>query len=259
MSVENIQSLLIVGGGVEGWMSAAYLARVLGPSVTISLLDQEPAAAPIGCATLPPIKALHATLGLAEADILKRSDATMKLGTQFVNWGHLGNRYFHAHGGPQGGYAPDFDLVPLYQWWLKARGEGVGVGDFDDYSFGWRLAREGRFVHPDPDRRLIQSTHDYAYHLDMNLYADILKKQAIGHGVRVKFGEILEVRQHHETGDVEAVVLRDGENLQADLYLDCSGKLAVLANAVLMPPLRIGHHSCPMIAPFASRARRVLS
>jgi tryptophan 7-halogenase len=228
MDNRNIRSVAIIGNSLAGWMSAAYLSTMLGKSVSITLLGGEKGdGVSFNEVSIPPLKAFHQQLGLNEVDVIAKCQGSIKLGTQFVNWGSLGNRYFHPHGS----YGAEFDVVPLHQWWLKSRASEAVTPSLDDLSMAWALASQTRFIPPVPDRRLIHATHDYAYHLDGTLYANYLASFAKTQGVIEIQGEINSVSRDNESGFVTHVALEDGQTIAADLFLDCSG-----ASAVLKPP-----------------------
>jgi tryptophan 7-halogenase len=225
MENRTTKTVAIVGGDIAGWMSAALLKHTLGNSVSITLIDLGTYTTDVLTqATIPPIKAFHNSLGLNELDIIAKCQGSMKLGTQFVNWGTLGNRYFHPHGT----YGAEFDIVPLHQWWLKARGADDTVPDLADLSMSWALAQEGRFTMPVADRRMIQSTIDYAFHLDPGLYREYLKRFATSCGVNVIATDLASVDCDPETGFVTQIVLKNGDALDADLFIDCSHNGALL-------------------------------
>jgi tryptophan 7-halogenase len=234
MNDRSIKSVAIVGGDVAGWLSAAVLATMLGPHIEVTLIDCHLSqVAPSTQATLPPIKALHAMLGIDEAELLGETQGTMKLGSQYVNWGSLGNRYFQPHGA----YGAEFDVVGLHHWWLKARASDPQVAALSQLSFAAQLAQEGRFTHPVADRRLIQATHDYAYHLDMSRYCDFLRKIAQSRGVITRTADIVSVTRA-ENGNVDGLRLSDGQTCQADLYIDCSGLDRIVIGKALETPFQ---------------------
>jgi tryptophan 7-halogenase len=233
MTKENLQTIAILGGGVAGWLSAATLATMLGKAVSITLIEcaiDRPTPATPSC--LPPLKALFSMLGLEEAKLLSVTQGTMKLGTEFVNWGALGNRYFHPHGT----YGAEFDPVPLHHWWLKARADDGTTPDLRDLSLATALAQEGRFTPPAPDRRLIQATLDYAYQLDPVLLEGHLKQLSLTLGVTVVTADVSEVALKSNDGFVDALTLSNSQKISADFYLDCSGPSRQLISKALNVP-----------------------
>ena len=231
MNDRAIKSVAIVGGDVGGWLSAAVLATMLGPRIEVTVIDCHMSAAPATQATLPPIKALHAMLAIDEAELLKETHGTMKLGSQFVNWGSLGNRYFSPHGT----YGAEFDVVGLHHWWLKARARDPQVAELSQLSFAAQLAQEGRFTHPVADRRLIQATHDYGYHVDMARYCQFMRNLAQSRGVVTRTADVVSVTKA-ENGHVDGLLLSDGQTCQADFYIDCSGPDRILIGKALEIP-----------------------
>jgi len=94
-----IRRVLIVGGGTAGWMTAAMLARVMGPQLHIRLIESDAiGTVGVGEATIPAIQHFNAALGINEAEFLTATQGSIKLGIQFENWGKLGEQYMHAFG-----------------------------------------------------------------------------------------------------------------------------------------------------------------
>ena len=217
-----LRSLLIVGGGSAGWMSAAAIAHATRGACAITLIESEEIGiVGVGEATIPPIRMFNQMLGIDEADFVRATQGSFKLGIEFVDWGRLGNRYFH----PFGKYGVEFDTVPVHQFWLRARAEG-DTTPWQDYSMAWAAARDNRFDHPTRDPRMIQSTFDYAYHFDASLYARFLRTYAEQRGVRRIEGRIASVARDPDTGDISAVQL-------ADVFVDCSGFRGLLIEEAL--------------------------
>jgi tryptophan halogenase len=222
--------VLIVGGGTAGWMTAAALSRLLPPGrADIELVESEAiGTVGVGEATVPHIRFFNAKLGIDEAELMARTKATFKLGIEFRNWARKGDSYIH----PFGAFGSDLGGAPFHQQWLRAL-EGGHEADIQDYSFPIVAARLGRFSHPveDPDSPL--STFSYAYQFDATLYAAYLREFAKRRGVRRTEGKIVSVRQNGETGFVESVALENGEDIEADLFIDCSGLRGLLIEETL--------------------------
>jgi tryptophan halogenase len=224
-----LRSILIVGGGSAGWMSAAAIAHATRGACKVTVIESdEIGIVGVGEATIPPIKLFNQTLGIDEIAFVKATQGSFKLGIEFVDWARRGNRYFH----PFGKYGVEFDAAPVHHFWLRARAEG-DVTPWQDYSMAWVAARDDKFDRPTRDPRLIQSTFDYAYHFDASLYAKFLRAYAEERGVTRVEGRITAVRQHGETGFITSVELADGRQFDADFFVDCSGFRGLLIEDAL--------------------------
>ena len=225
----SLRSIAIIGGGSAGWMAAAALANALGRNVAIALVESDAiGTVGVGEATIPPIKAFNASLGIAEVDFVRATNATFKLGIEFVGWGAVEDRYFH----PFGTHGADFDCVGLHHYWLREHLNG-DLTPFDDYSMCKALARENRFGPPVDNPRDVRSTHAYAYHFDAGLYGQFLRRYAEARGVVRHEGRIIEVARDPASGNIAHVQLADGRQIAADFFVDCSGFIALLIGRAL--------------------------
>ena len=229
----SLRRIVIVGGGSAGWMAAAALSGALDRRCAITLIESdEIGTVGVGEATIPPIRLFNQLLGLDEADFLKRTQGTFKLGIEFVDWAQQGHRYFH----PFGPHGVQFDMSPLHQYWLRQRGRPGALPTtlpIDEYSMAWAAAKRGKFDRPMADLRNILSTFDYAYHFDAGLYARYLRQVSEGRGVQRLEGRLLGCTQSEANGHIESVRLADGRNVQGDLFVDCSGFRALLIEGAL--------------------------
>jgi tryptophan halogenase len=225
----RIRSIVIVGGGSAGWMAAAALSNTLTTGCAITLIESEEiGTVGVGEATIPTIKLFNQTLGIDEAEFMKATQGSFKLGIQFVDWARLGHRYFH----PFGTFGRTYDIHDIHQHWIAAGGPDSGF-DLDDLCMAWAAAKENRFSPPTRDPRSVLSTHDYAYHFDAGLYAAFLRKYSEARGVRRIEGKVASVQQEGTSGFVESVTMEGGAVLAADLFIDCSGFRGLLIEGTL--------------------------
>ena len=211
-------------------MTAAGLAQKFARSnVTITLIESEQiGTVGVGEATLPHIRFFNNTLGIDEAEFMRATKATFKMGIEFRDWGRIGDRYIH----PFGDFGQPINGVPFYQYWNRQRQSGDETR-LDEYSYPVIAAEMGRFRLPDPDKSKIESTFGYAYQFDSSLYAKFLRGYAEQNGVTRIEGKVTDVKQDNETGHITSLKTKTGQEVFADLFIDCSGFRGILIEQAL--------------------------
>ncbi|MBO9713264.1 tryptophan halogenase family protein [Sphingomonas sp.] len=226
--------LIIVGGGTAGWMAAAGLVHLLaGPDYAITLIESdEIGTVGVGEATLPHIKTFNDMLGIDEAQFMRETQGSFKLGIEFVGWDQPGERYIH----PFGTFGEPWAGVDFQHHWARAMLAGQDVGPIHDYSFAIAAAQANGFEFPTEDARSIRSTFAYAYHFDAGLYADFLRRWATARGVKRLEGQVVDVARDGRTGHVASLTLKSGAILEGDFFLDCSGFRSLLLGKTMEVP-----------------------
>jgi tryptophan halogenase len=223
--IAPIKHVVIVGGGTAGWMMAAAAGRFLDDGQRrITLIESDTiGTVGVGEATIPPILNFNRLLGIGEAEFLRETGGTFKLGIEFSQWDTGTDRYFH----PFGTRGQDIEGVAFHQLWLKLR-RGEGIGPIGGYSPAEVVARRGAFAPPPADPRAPLAGLAYAYHFDAALYAAFLRRRAEADGVHRVEGRITTVHREPVTGHVRAVELEDGRLIEGELFIDCSGFRSLL-------------------------------
>src|ERR1051325_6984099 len=140
MDQREVRSVVIAGGGTAGWIAAAALVRVLGPRMTITLVESsQNGIVGVGEATIPAIAGFNRMVKIDEDDFLRHTQGTFKLGIEFVDWWRKGQAYMHAFG-PVG---RDLAYIPFHHYWLREQAR-ANPASLWDYSFNWLAAQQAR-------------------------------------------------------------------------------------------------------------------
>src|SRR5579883_326303 len=230
MSDPPIQDIVIVGGGTAGWMAAAAFSKLLSPACSVRLIESEEIGTiGVGEATVPHLKLFNQVLEIDEAQFVRETFGTFKLGIQFVDWARIGDCYVHGFG--QIGH--EYGLLPFHQYWLKANAQGWAA-EIGEYSLNTAAAARGKFMVSAQDVPRTSPLADiaYAYHFDAGLYAKFLRRYAEARGAKRTEGKVVQVVQR-DGGFIDEIVLESGERIAGDLFVDCSGFRGLLIEQTL--------------------------
>jgi tryptophan 7-halogenase len=224
-----MRRILIVGGGTAGWMTAALMGKLFQGLYDVELVESEAiGTVGVGEATIPAIKKYNELVQLDEAEFMRRTQATFKLGIQFVDWVRTGHQYIHAFGV----IGQDWEWLRCHQYWLRANERGR-ARDFGDFSINCAAALQNKFMHSRADMGDSPIGHiAHAFHFDAALYGRYLRSLAEQHGIKRTEGKIVNVSVH-QSGDIASVTLEGGQVIEADFFIDCSGFRGLLIGQTL--------------------------
>jgi len=234
------RSILIVGGGTAGWITAAVLAKTLGTERTggtsITLIESpEISIIGVGEATFPTIRETLRGLGIDEAEFMRDTSATFKQGILFANWqetpqnGHR-NEYFHPFEQP---YLNDGTVLLPY-WLLR---DSEHREPFAEAMTFQKQVTDARHGPKRPYDGNYSAPLNYAYHFDTARFSEMLSRYATKLGVTHLKGMVSEIKLGDD-GAIEHVASEQHGDLKADLYIDCTGFRAELIGKALKEPFK---------------------
>ena len=243
------KSVVIVGGGSSGWMTASYLRKALD-GVDITLVE-----APhiktigVGEATFSTIKLFFDYLGLQEHDWMPSCNATYKLAIRFVNWTREGGHFYHPFQ-----RLDSVDGYNMAEWWMKLK-RGEEAFDYACFAIPAMCdaKRSPRYLDGRVFDDKVQSyftldekapnsfladhmvQYPYAYHFDAGLLAEFLEAYSTKRGVKKIEDEVVDVVLG-EDGSISHIQTKGHGAIGADLFVDCTGFRGLLINKALHEP-----------------------
>jgi hypothetical protein len=233
---DQVEHILVLGGGSAGWLTAALLAAEHGPrGLTITLIES-PQAPPIGVGegTWPSMRDTLRRIGLSETEFIRRCHVSFKQGSRFDGWadGTAADRYYHPFSLPVG--HGDVDIVPAWLAAVESQGEQAFADlvspapQLCDAARGPKQVQTPEFA----------SVANYAYHFDAGLFGEMLREHAVTQlGVRHVVDHVDAVLSLPD-GNISALQTRAHGALAADLFIDCSGLAALLIGKHFSVPLK---------------------
>ncbi|GHE83437.1 tryptophan halogenase family protein [Thalassotalea profundi] len=226
---KKINSIVIVGGGTAGWMTAAALSQHFKEkNVNITLVESSQLGTiGVGEATIPTLRRFYQKLGFSDLEVLKSTAATCKLGIEFKDWYKIDTTFIH----PFGLYGQGTKDVDFHHYWLRYTLNG-GQQPLTDFSLGVRLANENKFTFPKDKPESQLDIFDWALHFDAALFAKLMREYSLKNNVTLIDNKIVDVTLDSH-GDINSLVFDDKTTHHSDLFIDCSGFRALLIEEAL--------------------------
>ncbi|TYK67226.1 tryptophan halogenase family protein [Colwellia echini] len=227
-----IKSIIIVGGGTAGWLTAGIIAarhrtRIKNNTLTITVIESDniPTVG-VGEGTWPTMPNTLRSMGISETDFIRECSASFKQGTKFVNWDNEteDSHYYHPFDVPQGALEGD-----IASFWLNK--------NFDE-SLAKLFTSQESICDNELAPKTISTPEyasfaNYGYHLDAVKFSAFLSKHCIANlGVKHVIADIKKA-ELSASGDIASVIIADGSNLSADFFVDCSGFKSLLLGEAL--------------------------
>ena len=236
---DRLRRIVIAGGGTAGWMAAAALSQVTETPIVL-IESEDIGTVGVGEATIPQIRTFNRALGIDEREFLCATKGTFKLGIRFVGWNGEGSDYLHAFGavGRHSG------ILPFHHYWLRSQALGM-ANAFGSFSLNDGAARAGKMAMPGSGLPARGVNMPWAYHFDASLYAAYLRGLAEKRGVRRIEGKISKVAIGPDRRSIDSLTLEDGQTIEGDFFLDCSGFRGLLISQLDGADMRDWSHWLP--------------
>lgn len=221
-----VKSVVIVGGGTAGWLTAGTLAAKLkeesGGGVSVTLVESpDIPIIGVGEGTWPTMRNTLKKMGVRETDFIRQCNASFKQGGKFVKWatGADDDFYYHPLVLPQA-----YDEANLVPHWLedshgKSFSEAVCPQEYlCERGLAPKLITTPEFV----------SVANYAYHLDAATFSEFLTSHCVNNlGVKHVLDNATRVNSA-ENGDIASVSTKEHGDIAGDLFIDCTGFKSLL-------------------------------
>lgn len=223
--------VVIAGGGTSGWMAAAAFSKLISSIDVVLIESADIPTIGVGEATIPTLIFYLQLLKINEAEFMRETQASFKLGINFENWRKEGEEYFHGFGMT----GRDCWAAGFQHFWRRGRDLGISA-EFGDYCLECVTAKHGKFTH------LPKNGLNYAYHIDAGLFAKYLRKISEEHGCQRIEGTIEDINLCDNTGNISSLRLNSGELVDGDLFIDCTGQRALLIEGALQTKFKDWGH-----------------
>ena len=216
----QVRSIVIAGGGTAGWMAAAKLSQHFAKTnIKITVVESSAIGTiGVGEATIPTLRRFYQSLGMDDMEVMRKTSATVKLGIEFKNWYQPDTSFIH----PFGLFGHEANGIRFHHYWLKLQALG-DTSKLEEYSLGSVLARANKFTFPSQKPASPLSVFDWALHFDAGKFAALMRDYALAKGVIHINAKIESIKLNPENGFIQSLALDSGQQLEGDLFIDCTG------------------------------------
>jgi tryptophan halogenase len=229
-------SIVIVGGGSAGWMTAATLIKAY-PRKKITLVESDKIpTVGVGESTVSDISIWLDFLDVKPEDFMKFTNATFKAAIGFTNFYKEKSPTFYVPFGDGDHEASHFGDNDWF--FKKAIYPDTPESNFCEYYYpAAHFANSGRVTKTDhPALQIYRPDRDMVYQIDASRFGLWLAEHyAIPKGVKRVIGTVKKVEGSKEEG-ITSLVLDDGSTIEGDLFIDCSGFKSLLLGTFMEVP-----------------------
>jgi flavin-dependent dehydrogenase len=209
--------IVIVGGGTAGWLAALMIKKIQGDSHQVTLVESSKIGI-IGAGEgstgylTDIIQGNNWDYGCDEIDFIKSCNATVKLGIKHKDWKHKNHSYI----APIDSSATQglLDYITLH---AVANDLPFHLSSMNGYCIEHN--KSTFFINE--ENKTLENFKSHAYHFDAFLVGQYFKK-VCGKSVTSIDSEVVDILLH-ENGEIQSIYLSNGQTIEGDFFIDCSG------------------------------------
>ncbi|GGW87197.1 tryptophan halogenase family protein [Alteromonas halophila] len=226
--------VVIVGGGTAGWMAANLFAHHFADSPVELTLIESPDIGTVGVGegSTPTLKRFFECLAIPEHEWMPACHATYKVNIRFDNWSPASGTNSYSHP-----FISQLDVHSERAFHVNCLTRRLGLDVTttpDKFLFNGYLARHALAPVTPPH---FPFRMEYGYHFDSGKLGTFLKERAIAQGIRYVQDNVAEVHQHPDNS-IASVLLESGQQIEGDLFIDCTGFRSLLLQQTLKVPFQ---------------------
>lgn len=211
--------ICIIGKGVSGWMAASFLTKTLEFIDEITIIGSpEIKTIGVGESNTLLLKVFHDIIGISLADFVEHSDAAVKYGVYYKNWG--GEDFLH-HFKSNEGWNSDHE-VQFYYKSLRNKPDDVSINDI---------------IAPDLNKfvknnmvSLNETYYPKSWHFDAAKYISYLEKFNSKNKKIKSYQDTVVSCNFSADETIEKLLLKSGREVKADYFVFASGSSELLEN-----------------------------
>ncbi|MDT0604357.1 tryptophan halogenase family protein [Thalassotalea castellviae] len=220
-----IKSIVVLGGGSAGWLTACLIAaKHVNENSPFSVTLVESPNIPtigVGEGTWPTMVNTLQQIGISELTFIQRCDASFKQASKFVNWvnNKPGDEYYHPFTPPQ-----SFDQISLGRAWQQ---------QYSDKPFAETVCLQALLCQQKRAPKQLnlgdfKTIENYGYHLNASKFSQLLTEHGTEKlSVKHILDDVIAVKSK-SNGDIASLTTKEHGDINGDLFIDCSGQAAAL-------------------------------